>query len=53
MSKSIIFGYARISTMKQRIERQMDNINREYPGRLSSQRNIQEQLQTVQSGINL
>lgn len=32
MSKSIIFGYARISTMKQRIERQIDNIKREYPG---------------------
>ena len=31
MSKSIIFGYARISTMKQRIERQIDNIKREYP----------------------
>lgn len=32
MSKSTIFGYARISTMKQRIERQIDNIKREYPG---------------------
>lgn len=32
MSKPIIFGYARISTMKQRIERQVDNIRREYPG---------------------
>lgn len=32
MSESIIFGYARISTMKQRIERQIDNIRREYPG---------------------
>lgn len=32
MNKSIIFGYARISTMKQRIERQIDNIKREYPG---------------------
>ncbi len=32
MSKSIIFGYARISTMKQRIERQIDNVKREYPG---------------------
>lgn len=31
MSKTIIFGYARISTMKQRIERQIDNIKREYP----------------------
>lgn len=31
MSKTIIFGYARISTMKQRIERQVDNIKREYP----------------------
>ncbi len=26
-----IYGYARISTMKQRIERQIDNIKREYP----------------------
>lgn len=26
-----IFGYARVSTMKQRIERQIDNIKREYP----------------------
>lgn len=32
MGKQIIFGYARISTMKQRIERQIDNIRREYPG---------------------
>ncbi len=32
MGKSIIFGYARVSTMKQRIERQIDNIKREYPG---------------------
>jgi len=32
MSNSIIFGYARISTMKQRIERQIGNIRREYPG---------------------
>ncbi len=31
MGKQIIFGYARISTMKQRIERQIDNIRREYP----------------------
>lgn len=31
MGKTIIFGYARISTMKQRIERQIDNIKREYP----------------------
>ena len=31
MGKTIIFGYARISTMKQRIERQVDNIRREYP----------------------
>lgn len=26
-----IYGYARISTMKQRLERQIDNIKREYP----------------------
>lgn len=32
MSKSIIFGYARISTVKQKLERQIDNIKREYPG---------------------
>lgn len=32
MGKQIIFGYARISTMKQKIERQIDNIRREYPG---------------------
>ena len=31
MSKSIIFGYVRISTMKQKLERQIDNIKREYP----------------------
>lgn len=31
MSKSIIFGYTRISTMKQKIERQIDNIKRQYP----------------------
>lgn len=31
MGKTIIFGYARISTMKQRTERQVDNIKREYP----------------------
>lgn len=31
MSKTIIWGYARISTMKQKIERQIDNIKREYP----------------------
>ncbi len=31
MGKPIIFGYARISTMKQRIQRQVDNIRREYP----------------------
>lgn len=31
MGKTIIFGYARISTMKQRTERQVDNIRREYP----------------------
>ena len=27
----IIYGYARISTMKQNIGRQIDNIKREYP----------------------
>ena len=32
MKKSIIFGYARISTVKQKLERQIDNIKREYPG---------------------
>lgn len=29
--KKIIYGYARISTMKQKLERQIDNIKREYP----------------------
>ena len=29
--QAIIFGYARISTMKQRIERQIDNIKQAYP----------------------
>ena len=29
--KAKVYGYARISTMKQRIERQIDNIKREYP----------------------
>lgn len=27
----LIYGYARISTMKQKLERQIDNIKREYP----------------------
>lgn len=27
-----VYGYARISTMKQNIQRQIDNIKREYPG---------------------
>lgn len=31
MKKSIIYGYARISTVKQKLERQIDNIKREYP----------------------
>lgn len=31
MSKSIIWGYARIVTRKQKIERQIDNIKNEYP----------------------
>lgn len=31
MNKTIIYGYARVSTMKQRLERQIDNIKREYP----------------------
>ncbi len=30
--EKIIYGYARISTMKQKLERQIDNIKREYPG---------------------
>lgn len=29
--KKIVYGYARISTMKQKLERQIDNIKREYP----------------------
>lgn len=29
--KAIVYGYARISTMKQRIERQIDNIKQAYP----------------------
>ena len=29
--KAIIYGYARISTMKQKIERQIDNIKQAYP----------------------
>ncbi len=52
MGKSIIFGYARVSTMKQRIERQIDNIKREYPGRLLSQKNTLEPPQTAQNGIS-
>lgn len=32
MRKAIVYGYARISTMKQRIERQIDNIKKAYPG---------------------
>lgn len=31
MKKKIIYGYARVSTMKQKLERQIDNIKREYP----------------------
>ncbi len=31
MKKEIIFGYARISTAKQKLERQTDNIKRAYP----------------------
>lgn len=31
MSKAVIYGYARVSTMKQRLERQIDNIKREFP----------------------
>lgn len=31
MRKAITYGYARISTMKQRIERQIDNIKQAYP----------------------
>ena len=29
--KNIIYGYCRISTVKQKIQRQIDNIKREYP----------------------
>lgn len=32
MKKKIIYGYARVSTMKQKLERQIDNIKREFPG---------------------
>lgn len=32
MNKSIVYGYARVSTTTQKIERQIDNIKREYPG---------------------
>lgn len=31
MNKIIIYGYARVSTMKQSLERQIDNIKHEYP----------------------
>jgi DNA invertase Pin-like site-specific DNA recombinase len=31
MRKAIVYGYARISTMKQHIERQIDNIRQAYP----------------------
>lgn len=31
MNKTIIYGYARVSTMKQKLERQIDNIKREFP----------------------
>lgn len=31
MRKAIVYGYARISTMKQKIERQIDNIKQAYP----------------------
>ena len=31
MKKAIVYGYARISTMKQRIERQLENIKQAYP----------------------
>lgn len=30
--KKLTYGYARISTTKQKLERQIDNIKREYPG---------------------
>lgn len=32
MNKTVIYGYARVSTMKQKLERQIDNIKREFPG---------------------
>lgn len=32
MKKKLIYGYARVSTMKQKLERQIDNIKREFPG---------------------
>ncbi len=31
MRKAIVYGYARISTMKQKLERQIDNIKQAYP----------------------
>lgn len=31
MTKSRVYGYARVSTMKQSIERQIDNIKKQYP----------------------
>ena len=31
MNKIIVYGYARVSTMKQKLERQIDNIKREFP----------------------
>ncbi len=30
--KKIVYGYARISTMKQKLQRQIDNIKHEFPG---------------------
>lgn len=32
MNKTVIYGYARVSTIKQKLERQIDNIKREFPG---------------------
>ena len=32
MNQTVIYGYARVSTMKQKLERQIDNIKREFPG---------------------
>lgn len=29
--KNVLYGYCRISTMKQKLERQIENIKREYP----------------------